>query len=500
MSGRHNYPTNFGFDPNADPRALITPDLVGFIEEHGRFIKGTLSGQPIRLLPWQRRLLRDLQRARKRPVGPVVALVGVGRKNGKSLLGAGVALHGLIGEGEEGAEVYSCAGTKKQARIVFDAAKRMVQLSSALSRVIKPYRDVLEVPATGSTYQAVSAEAFSKEGYNPSVVVFDEVHVQPNAELWDVMRLGMGTREHPLLFGITTAGALFNVRGEPSFCHQLYLYGKQVKSGEIADPSFFFRWWEPADPDADHRDPKTWVQANPSMRGIRTLRADLASAVKQTRPQEFKTKRCNLWVPSKQTWLPPGAWEACEDPIRLMDGPVVLGFDGSWSNDSTVLLGCTVERRPHLFVIEAWEKPPGQDDWRVPIEDVEDAIRTACRNHTVTEVAADPYRWSRSLQRLEIDHGLPIVEFPTNSLERMVPATKRFEDAVMDRFLTHDGNHTLARHVANAKAKVTTKGLVITKDHKASPMKIDGAIAALIAHDRASQLVPADPVPQVFFG
>lgn len=490
MTGRHNYPTNFGYDPASDPRALVTRNMPVFIEEHGRFVKGALSGQPLKLYPWQRRTLRELQSARRRVVGPLVALVGVARKNGKSLMGAGVALYGLVGQGEEGAEVYSCAGTKEQASIVFRVAKRMIELSPALAKVIKPYRNVLEVPATGSTYQAVSAEAFSKEGYNPSTVVFDEVHVQPNAELWDVMRLGMGTRADALLMGITTAGALVNAKGEPSFCHGLYLYGQQVASGEMDDPSFFYRWWEPADLECDHKDPKAWAEANPSMRHNRTLRADLVSSVKQTRVGEFKAKRLNLWVASFQSWLPPGAWDAVAAE-RTVDAevPVVVGFDGSWANDSTALIGCTIEPVPYVFVIRAWEKPPGQTGWRVPIDEVEEAIRQAYQDYNAVELAADPYRWSRSLQRLE-NEGFPVIEFPTNSLERMVPATKRFEDAVMEKLLTHDGDLALARHLGNARAKVTTKGLVVTKDHKDSPLKIDCAIAAIIAHDRASQLRP----------
>jgi phage terminase large subunit-like protein len=373
---------------------------------------------------------------------------------------------------------------------VFEAAKAMVVQDPALSRVVKVYRNSLEVPATGSTYRALSAEAYSKEGYNPSCVIFDEVHVQPDSALWDVMRLGMGTRERPLMLGITTAGALVNSKGEPSFCHEKYLYGKRVESGEIEDPAFFFRWWEPADPRADHTDPKVWAEANPSLGKV--LRpAALASAARTTAEQEFRAKHLNLWVASLQSWLPAGAWADCADPAVEVAGPVVLGFDGSWSNDSTALIGCTVTARPHLFVVGLWERPPGQKGWRVPKGEVMATIRQTCADLEVVRVVADPAYWGRELQDLA-DEDLPIVEFPANSSARMVPATKTFEDTVLDRGLTHDGNPALTRHVGNARVRVTTAGRVITKDHKDSPLKIDAAVAAVYALDEVRHYRPPE--------
>ncbi len=117
------------------------------------------------------------------------------------------------------------------------------------------YRDAIEYKDTGSVYKVLSAEAYTKEGLNPSpLVIFDEVHAQPNRELWDVMSLAGGARSDSLLFGITTAGVKTQTDGQDSLCYSLYQYGQQLVKGELEDPSFFFAWWEPKNVEADHRE------------------------------------------------------------------------------------------------------------------------------------------------------------------------------------------------------------------------------------------------------
>lgn len=166
---------------------------------------------------------------------------------------------------------------------------------------------------------------------------------------------------------------------------------------------------------------------------------------------------------------------------------VALGFDGAWSGDSTGIVGCTVptpEQRPHLFVVGAWERPPGTPGWRVPVATVEQTVRLACEHLNVAEVACDPHRWGKSLQDLA-DEGLPMSEFRTNELARMVPACQAFEDAVLDGLLTHDGDPRLARHIENAQIKADARGTRIVKEHKASTRHIDLAVAAVVAYARA---------------
>ncbi|MER7212464.1 terminase large subunit [Streptosporangium sp. NPDC000239] len=473
--------------PAADVKRGDGEHCADFIEALCRVTKDSVAGgagSAIALRGWQRQVLGHL--LARRPDGRYrhrQALIGVARKNGKSALGAGLALYGLV-MGPEGGEVYSCAGEKEQARIVFGTARRMVEMEPELADICKCYRDAIEVPATGSVYRVLSAEAFTKEGLNPTTVLFDEVHVQPTRELWDVMALAMGARVEPLMVGITTAGVRTDSTGSDSLCYGLYQYGKRVAAGEVDDPSFLMAWWEPGDAAADHRGQDTWRQANPGY-GDLVAAEDFAAAVLRTPEAEFRTKRCNQWVSTAKAWLPTGTWAACADERPIPDGAeVVLGFDGSFSNDSTALVVVEVGDVPHIDVAACWERPPeaGQD-WRVPIADVEDAIREACRRWSVREICCDPYRWSRTYQILE-DEGLPIVEFP-QSPARMVPATQRMYEAVVNRQVTHSGDPRLARHFDNCTIKTDQRGSRIMKDARNSPRKIDLAIAAVMALWRA---------------
>ncbi len=168
------------------------------------------------LTGWQRNLLNDLYE--RRPDGLLRyrrSLIGLGRKNGKSLLGSLIALYGLI-EGEPGAEVYSAAGDRQQARVVFNEAKWQVTQSSALSGICKVYRDVIEVPSTGAIYRVLSSDAKLQQGLNPSTVVFDELHVQPNDDLWDALTLGSGARKDPMIVAISTAGFDLDTKHQPT--------------------------------------------------------------------------------------------------------------------------------------------------------------------------------------------------------------------------------------------------------------------------------------------
>ena len=487
-------PTSSAVEP---PPGSDAESVIDFITDLCRVTKGRDSGQYLDLRNWQRHLLIDLfaQRddgLRKHRRG----LIGLPRKNGKSALGAGIALWGLLADGEPGAEIYSCAGDRDQARIVFGMAKRMVELEPELAAAVKVYRDAIEYASTGSVYRVLSAEAYTKEGLNPSLVLFDEVHVQPNDDLWNVMPLGSGTRRQPLILGITTAGVRSDSTGGDSLCYRLYQYGKQVASGEVDDPSFFFRWWEPAaGAEADWRDPTIWTEANPAL-GDFLFVEDFETSARTTPENEFRTKRLNQWVSSRSAWLPQGAWEACLDTERqVLDGDeITVGFDGSYSGDSTALVGCTT-RDPHLFVIAAWEKADSDDpDWRVPIAEVEDAIRKACARWRVREVDCDPFRWSRTMEALE-EEGWPIVEWNTSSPARMVPACAKFYDAVMEQRVTHDGDPRLARHIDHCVLKTDGKGPRIVKEHKMSPRKIDLAVCAVVAHDRATVAAESELVP-----
>ena len=346
------------------------------------------------------------------------------------------------------------------------------------------YRDTIYNPKTGSTYKALSAEAFTKEGLSPTFVAFDELHAQPNRELWDVMSLAMGARREPLLVAITTAGVRTDISGKDSLCFQMYEYGKKVASGEIDDPTFFFAWWE-AHPDLDYRTPDAWKIANPGFDDI-VSKDDFTSAIRSTPEPEFKTKRLNIWTATSDTWLPHGAWDSALDAREIEPGKqVVLGFDGSFNGDCTAIVAVEVGEVLHIAPVATWEKPEEADaDWQIPILDVEEALREACRKYQVVEIACDPYRWARTMQVLE-EENLPVVTFPQTS-SRMTPATTRFYEAVMNQTLSHNGDPMLSRHVGNATLKVDNRGTRLSKDKKGSTRRIDLAVASVMALDRAA--------------
>ncbi len=206
-------------------------------------------------------------------------LTGLARKNGKSSLSAGIALDWLMSG--RPAPRFTPARVIGTRRGLCSAPRDAWSSWSPRWGSAETVPDVIEHPEIGSVYKVLSAEAYSKEGLNPNLVLFDEVHVQPNRELWDVMSLAAGARPEPLMVGITTAGARYDTSGQDSLCYQLYEYGQRITSGEVDDPSFFFAWWEPRDPDADHHDPKTWRQANPGFEDLVSVE-DFATTVLRT--------------------------------------------------------------------------------------------------------------------------------------------------------------------------------------------------------------------------
>lgn len=462
--------------------------MAEFTEAYCTITKDSVAGRagsPLILRDWQLALLDHL--FSRRPDGRRryrQALIGMPRKNGKSALGAAIALYGLLCEGL-GAEVYSCAGDREQARIVFGMARRMVEADTELSEMVRVYRDALEVTETGSVYRVLSAEAYTKEGLSPTLVVFDEAHVQPTSELWDVMTLGSGARFDPLVMGITTAGVRQDSHGRDTLCFSMYQHGQRVTLGEVEDPTFFFAWWEPAaGAMADHRSPDVWAESNPGYGDI-VDPEDFAATVVKTAEAEFRTKRTNVFVAGTHSALPFGVWDGLADPSRhVEDGAEVVAFvDGSWNGDATAVVASTVEDRPHTFLVGLWERPEGDPDWRVPVADVEAVVADLSKRYRLTECNFDPFRWQRSIDALA-DRGLPVAEYP-NTPERWVKAWSSFYDAALDGLFTHDGNPALARHVANMVLKMDHRGARPVKDARNSLRHIDAGICAVGSTSRA---------------
>lgn len=462
------------------------------------------AGELIRFRPWQTTLTSKIYA--RRPDGKRKhrrALVGLPRKNGKSAINSGFGIHGLI-TGGQGAEVYACAADKDQAKIVFGVAKTMVEADEDLSQLIKPYRDVLEVPTSGSIFRALSSEAFTKEGLNPTLVIYDELHAAPTDELYDVMLNAFGARKDPMLIAITTAGVKSDQTGGDSICYRLYNHGIDICDGTTDDPSFFFAWWGSPE-NADPSKVESYENSNPGYGDLldpEDFAAVYKTHVAKGTVNDFKTKRMNMWVSAVKAWMPDNAWSACYHDFEFVPPKkgVVLGFDGSMNGDSTALLACTVEPDPKLIVVKVWEKPIDKQEaigWSVPRPEVMEEIRKCCRMWNVREVAADEYIWVGELETLA-EEGIPVVTFP-QTMTRMGPATQRFFELVTNKRLWHDGNAILARHIGNAKIKTDLRGSRLIKDAPNSPRKIDAAVGAVMAVDRAGFWLTQD-APDTFQG
>jgi len=195
---------------NAWPPAWLTPvpepailagkgeSVIDFAEIFGIITKDSIAGRAgsqLVLREWQKELLRHVfARDDDGGLRHRINLIGMPRKQGKSALASTLGVYSLYAAGIKGAEVYSCAADRDQARIVFADAKRMVEASPDLMSMAKLYRDAIEIPETNSVYRVLSSEAFTKEGLSPTTVIFDELHAQPNRELFDVMSLAQGAR------------------------------------------------------------------------------------------------------------------------------------------------------------------------------------------------------------------------------------------------------------------------------------------------------------------
>jgi phage terminase large subunit-like protein len=455
---------------------------IAFCERYITVPKGTGARRRLKVRPWQREIVHGVLDEPR----PRQALVSVPAGNGKSTLAAAIGLYGLLADRVEGAQVICVASDERQARIILNTARRMVELEPALYDRVQIFKDHLLEPHTDSTFFALPADPGALQGWDPSLCIVDELHVVTD-EVFEAMAARAGKRDRSLLLAISTPPKV----GDDGVMRRLVDHGRGSK-----DPSFYFREFAaPAGCALD--DEQAWATANPALDDFLHRDALRATLPPKMRENAFRRYRLGQWVSLDGAWLPDGAWERCEAPGQQLppNAEVVLGFDGSFSGDCTALVATTVADRPHVHLVAIWEAPEGTRDWRVPVVEVEDAIRAACRRWRVLEVAADPYRWARSLELLDAE-GIPVGEYP-QSPARMGPATARFYSAVVDRLLSHDGSSALARHVGNAILKEDSRGARLSKEHKDSKRRIDAAVAAVMAHDRAAQLA-GDRGPSIY--
>lgn len=476
--------------------------------------KGRWRGVPFELLPWQDRIIRDV-------FGTVkengyrqynTAYVEIPKKNGKSELAAGVALYMTCGDGEWGAEVYGCASDRQQASIVFDVAVDMVDQCPALKKRIKPVMSVkrLVYKPTNSFYQVLSAEAYTKHGLNVHAVIFDELHAQPNRELFDVMTKGSGdARTQPLFFLITTAGTDRN-----SVCFEQHQKAEDVILGRKIDPAFYPVIYGASD-DADWSSEKVWYQANPSLGhtiDIEKVRNAYLSA--KDNPAEeniFRQLRLNQWVKQSTRWMQMEKWDDCAFPVderELIGRECYGGLDLSSSIDITAFVLVFPPRDdaekyiilPYFWIPEenmnlrvrrdyvpydVWEKQGclmTTEGNVIHYGFIENFIDDLGKKFHIREIAFDRWGAVQMVQNLE-GLGFTVVPFG-QGFKDMSPPSKRLMELVLEKKLAHGGHPVLRWMMDNIFVRTDPAGN-IKPDKEKSTEKIDGAVATVMALDRA---------------
>lgn len=476
--------------------------------------KGTWAGKPFKLLDWQEQIIRDLFGTIK-PNGYRqfnTAYIEIPKKNGKSELAAAVALLLCCGDGEQRAEIYGCAADRGQATIGFDVAADMVRMCPALNKrckILTSQKRILFAP-TNSFYQVLSAEAYSKHGFNIHGVVFDELHTQPNRKLFDVMTKGSGdARMQPLYFLITTAGT-----DTHSICFETHQKALDILEGRKIDPTFYPVIYGAGDTE-DWTDPKVWLKANPSLGetiGIDKVEAACESA-KQNPGEEnsFRQLRLNQWVKQAVRWMPMDKWDACAYPVNeeMLEGRVCYGgLDLSSTTDLTSF--CLVfppedEDEPYYVLPYFWV-PEDTLELRVKRDHVpydlwhrqgylettegnvvhygyiEKFIERLGERFNIREIAFDRWGAVQMVQNLE---GMGFTVVPMGQgFASMSPPTKELMKLTLEKKLAHGGHPVLRWNMDNIFIRTDPAGN-IKADKAKSTEKIDGAIACIMALDRA---------------
>ena len=478
--------------------------------------KGEFHGKPFKLLPWQETIIRDVF-GTVRDDDPTMrqyntAYIEIPKKNGKSELGAAIALNMLCNDDEWRAEVYSCASDRQQAAIVFDVAVDMVKQSPALSRRIKiiPSTKRMVFQPTGSIYQVLSSEVATKHGLNVSACIFDELHTQPTRALYDVMTQGSGdARKQPLWFLLTTAGTDRN-----SICWEVHQKALDIIEGRKDDPRFYPVLFGLPD-DADWTDEQNWYKANPSLDktiSIDKVR-DAFRKAQETPADEnmFRQLRLNQWVKQSVRWMPMDKWDECGGVVsayELEGRTCYAGLDLSSTSDLTAMVLVfpprdedeqyivlpffwlpedTLQlrvRRDHVMY-DKWEKQGfimTTEGNVVHYGFIEQFILKLGERFNIREIAYDRWNATMMVQTLE-DDGFTMVPFG-QGFRDMSPPTKELMRLVLERKLNHGGHPVLRWNMDNAFVRTDPAGN-LKIDKEKSTEKVDGAVALVMALDRA---------------
>lgn len=470
--------------------------------------KGPFAQQPFDLRPWQRKILTRLFTTRKDGLRQYrTCLLMLPRKNGKTELAAALAIYFLLFDGEIGGEVYSAAADKDQAALVFNVAAQMIRNDPELEaqcEIIDSQKRIVH-RKSGSFYRAISAEAYSKHGFNASVVIYDELHAAPNRELWDVLSTSQGARAQPLMIAITTAGY-----DRHSILWELYAHAQKVAETPSLDPTFLPLLFE-APSEADWTDERVWKKANPALgdfRSIEEMRIACARA-KEIPAQEntFRRLYLNQWTEQAARWIQLTAWDACQVAIEsLRARRCYVGMDLSSTKDLTALVAVFPDDDGGFDVLAHFFVPHDSiqersrrdrvpyDQWArdgfltatpgnvVDYEAVRQTLKDWAAAYDLREIAFDPWNATDLVTRLQEQDGFVCVPMRQGFASLSAP-TKALEKAILSKALRHDGHPVLRWNISNVAVETDATGnLKLSK--KVSTERIDGAAALVMAVDR----------------
>lgn len=475
--------------------------------------KGKWAGKRFCLLPWQEQLIRDIFGIVK-PDGYRqfrTAFVEICKKVGKSELAAAVALYLLYADNEPSAEVYGAAADRQQASIVFDVARQMVEMSPALLKRSKLMTATKRIVNYGNSgyYQVLSAEIGGKHGFSVSGLVFDEIHTQPNRQLYDVLTKGSSdARQNPLHFIITTAGT-----DRHSIAYELHTKAVDILEGRRVDPTFYPVVYGLKD-DEDWEDESNWYKVNPSLGytvDIERLR-DAYREAKQNPADEvtFKWLRLNMWVSSTVAWIPDAIFMKGNEEIDLasLEGRDCYGgLDLSSTGDITALVLMFPPRDedekyillPFFWVPEEtipqrvkaasvpydiWERQGyllSTEGNVIHYDFIEKFINDLAEKYHIVEIAVDRWNATQMIQNLEGD-GFTMVPFGQGFASMSGP-TKDFYRLLMEGKIVHGGHPVLRWMAGNVVVDTDPAGNIKVTKAK-SKEKIDGIVAAIMALDR----------------
>lgn len=474
--------------------------------------KGELAGRAIHLEPWQCFLLTTLfgwkAKAGNRRFRS--AYVEVSRGNGKSTLLSGIGLFCLCADHEPGAEVYSFATTREQAKIVFGDAQTMARGNRALQEAygLEVTAHALYVPATNSTFQAKSAEGSTLDGLNTHLAIIDELHAHKKRDVFDVVETSLGKRRNSLMVSITTAGV-----DRTGICYEQRTLVTKILSGSLQDESYFGIIYT-LDPDDDWKSDEALAKANPNW-GVsvrpEVIRALQAKAIATPSAENnFKTKHLDVWCNADVGWMDMKAWDACADESldeSDFDGESCwLGLDLASTSDMTAkvkIFQRKIDGSSHYYLFgdywlprtaiergvnsqyQGWEYLGYLHVCEGPVTDfaeIRDSILEDCGRYSVQSVAYDPFQAVQLSKELS-DDGVPMV-LCKQTVANLSDPMKQFQALVLDHRLHFNGDPVLTWMVSNVVCHVDVKENIYPRKD-APENKIDGVVAGIMALSRA---------------